>query len=411
MNVQSTEYLGRAVKLSKETSFQIARRLMLVVFIAVMTTSMAQGQLESSTDDLERNYLAAIEELRAALKATNRAQVIHFHVESDMAYEYREQWEAAAEEATQAFAKVKRYGLDLFLAEENPDEDLVKIIRSINGNLYKDGEITLCYEVSRKLASLYPDDPDLARDYARVAILCNDFDAAAAYMPGNMGIIKEFPKLEKGLYAVIDQLQSSFKRELNFRAAEKSSDDLPRVKFETSKGEIVVELFEDQAPETVSNFLYLADIGFYQEMYFNVVSKTLMAQTGSFPVKGPPRFAGYYIYDECNREDARGHFRGSICMATPVDVENAGSSVFYILQVPGPHMKGRHTVFGRVISGMDVVDSLQPTITINDEGKEEPIKEITPDVLKSVTILRKRDHEYVPNRVKKPEEKPADPSK
>ena len=70
------------------------------------------------------------------------------------------------------------------------------------------------------------------------------------------------------------------------------------------------------------------------------------------------------------------------------------------MNVALPHLSDlNYTVFGRVISGMEVIDKLQPTWILNAEGKEEVIPDVTPDTIKSIKILRKRDHAYEPNRV------------
>lgn len=360
-----------------------------------------KGQVEPELKELKQRYEQAVEELRVAVKSAKRAEALHFHVESDEAFEYREQWEAAAAAAEQAYAKLRKNAIELFQALPAPDDDLIRIVRSINGKLYLEGQIATCYDVSKKLAALDPTDANLANDLARVAILSNDFETAASFADGNLGIVAEFPKLEKGLYTYVDTLQEQFAKELEIRKAEAAADDLPRVELKTTKGDIVIELFENEAPETVGNFINLVEIEFFDEIIFHPVYKMLLAQTGLMSMDRL-RDPGYTIYDEHQRADARRHFRGSVCMATDPEKVNSGSSQFYILNVPGPHITDRHTVFGRVISGMEVVDSLQPTKKIDDEnGEESTIENITPDSILSARVLRKRDHEYEPNRVKK----------
>lgn len=110
---------------------------------------------------------------------------------------------------------------------------------------------------------------------------------------------------------------------------------------------------------------------------------------------------GYTIFDECSRPDRRHHFRGSIATWTDSAEPNSCGAEFTIMNVPAPHLTAsNHSVFGRVISGMDVIDKLQPTVTLNEEErKEEPILDITPETIKSIKVIRKRDHAYQPNRV------------
>lgn len=174
-------------------------------------------------------------------------------------------------------------------------------------------------------------------------------------------------------------------REVEIRSAEDAAGDLPRAELSVKdRGLILVELFENQAPNTVANFLKLAGQGFYDGTRFHRVIGNFMAQGGDpnsregaegTPGEGGP---GYRIADEHKREGARNHFAGSLAMAK-TEAEHSGGSQFYITHTPTPHLNGRHTVFGRVLEGLDVARSIQKD-----------------DLLESVRIVRKRDHEYEP---------------
>ena len=175
-----------------------------------------------------------------------------------------------------------------------------------------------------------------------------------------------------------------WEQEQQIRSAEASADDLPRVEVITTRGRIVVELFENEAPNTVANFISLADASFWEETTFHRVIPNLMAQGGDpnsrpgatgTPGSGSP---GYRIQDEHDREGARKHFTGSLAMAKTT-APHTGGCQFYFTHQPTPHLNGRHTVFGRVIDGLDVARALEQD-----------------DVIESVTVLRRRDHEYVP---------------
>ncbi|MGM0489629.1 MAG: peptidylprolyl isomerase [Planctomycetota bacterium] len=165
---------------------------------------------------------------------------------------------------------------------------------------------------------------------------------------------------------------------------------MPRVKLETTKGDIVVELFENEAPDTVGNFVYLVKRGFYDELTFHDVQSGFMAQTGC-PHGDGTGGPGYTIYDECDKPGARKHFRGVLSMANR-NVPNSGDSQFFITYRPAPRLDGRHTVFGRVIEGMDVVTRLQRRTPQDPEPPE-------PDKILKAEVLRDRGHEYLPNKV------------
>ena len=159
-------------------------------------------------------------------------------------------------------------------------------------------------------------------------------------------------------------------------------------------------MFENQAPGTVGNFISLTDAEFYDGVIFHRVIERFMAQTGALvsmeEAKNP---IGYNIYDEHTLPDARHHFRGSLSMAN-TGQPNSASSQFFINIVPTPGLDGKHTVFGRVISGWEVVDRLNRNVTQSEEG-EKLIVGVTPDKIISATVLFKREHDdYEPNEVK-----------
>ena len=135
-------------------------------------------------------------------------------------------------------------------------------------------------------------------------------------------------------------------------AAEAKADDLPRVLLKTSKGDIVLELFENEAPNTVANFIALVEKGFYNGLTFHRVLPNFMAQGGD-PTGNGSGGPGYAIACECYRPDARMHFRGSLSMAHAG--RDTGGSQFFLTFLPTRHLNGQHTCFGRVIRGMDVL--------------------------------------------------------
>src|SRR5205814_10241645 len=98
--------------------------------------------------------------------------------------------------------------------------------------------------------------------------------------------------------------------ELTIRAKEKAADDLPRVKLDTSKGTIVLELYENEAPQTVGNFVHLVETKKYDDTIFHRVLAGFMAQGGD-PQGDGTGGPGYEIPCECYRDDHRVHFRGS----------------------------------------------------------------------------------------------------
>jgi cyclophilin family peptidyl-prolyl cis-trans isomerase len=155
---------------------------------------------------------------------------------------------------------------------------------------------------------------------------------------------------------------------------------------------LVVELFENEAPQTVGNFISLVENGFYDGTVFHRVLPNFMAQ-GGCPKGTGQGGPGYTIYDEHDRDDARMHFRGYLSMAN-TGRKNSGGSQFFLTFVPTPHLNDKHTVFGRVIEGMDVLERIQR----RDPDKQGNLPE--PDKIIKMEVLRKRpDKKYVPTKV------------
>jgi peptidyl-prolyl cis-trans isomerase B (cyclophilin B) len=137
--------------------------------------------------------------------------------------------------------------------------------------------------------------------------------------------------------------------------------------FDTSRGRIVVELFTKDAPTTVNNFVFLARDGFYDGTVFHRVIADFMVQGGD-PTGTGRGGPGYRFEDETKNNPNR-HARGVLSMANAGP--NTNGSQFFITHVDTPWLDGKHTVFGRVLSGLDVVDSVQQGDTLNSVTIEE----------------------------------------
>ncbi len=125
--------------------------------------------------------------------------------------------------------------------------------------------------------------------------------------------------------------------------------------IETSRGDIVLELYPQHAPQTVNNFVFLARQGFYDGVLFHRVIANFMIQGGdpSGTGRGGP---GYKFADE-TRGNPLKHATGVLSMANAGP--NTNGSQFFITHAPQPHLDGKHTVFGKVVAGQDVVDAIR----------------------------------------------------
>ncbi len=127
-----------------------------------------------------------------------------------------------------------------------------------------------------------------------------------------------------------------------------------RARLETDKGTIVLDLFADKVPNTVNNFVFLARQGFYDGTFFHRVIKDFMVQGGD-PTGTGTGGPGYKFKDEFDsslKHDQPG--RLSMANAGP----NTNGSQFFITHVPTPWLDRKHSVFGQVVDGMDVVNAI-----------------------------------------------------
>ncbi len=139
----------------------------------------------------------------------------------------------------------------------------------------------------------------------------------------------------------------------------------PRATIETSKGRIVIELYPDKAPKTVANFVKLATKGFYDGIVFHRVIPGFMVQTGD--PEGTGRGGPGYTFADEFAPDLRHDAPGVLSMANAGP--NTNGSQFFITVAPAPWLDGKHSIFGRVVEGQDVVDAI---VTAPRDANDRP---------------------------------------
>ena len=135
----------------------------------------------------------------------------------------------------------------------------------------------------------------------------------------------------------------------------------------TNHGDIVLELFDEDAPETVANFRRLAEDGFYDGLIFHRVIPDFMIQ-GGCPQGTGTGGPGYTFKDEINDHKV---VKGALAMANAGPNTN-GSQFFIVTTEAAPWLDGKHTVFGEVTDGMDVVDTIG---TLPTDARDRPTQE------------------------------------
>ena len=136
----------------------------------------------------------------------------------------------------------------------------------------------------------------------------------------------------------------------------------------TSKGVITLELYDADAPKTVANFVELTGKGFYDGLTFHRVIPDFMIQ-GGCPKGDGTGGPGYQFEDEQNQH---GVVRGVIAMANAGPNTN-GSQFFLVTTAAAPWLDGRHTVFGKITAGMDVVDAIEQVETGRNDRPVTPV--------------------------------------
>jgi len=148
--------------------------------------------------------------------------------------------------------------------------------------------------------------------------------------------------------------------------------------FETTMGNFTIELFEKQVPNTVGNFVKLAETNFYNGVIFHRVIDGFMIQGGD-PTGTGRGGPGYKFADEFHPQ-LKHTSEGILSMANAGP--NTNGSQFFITLAPTPHLDGRHSVFGKVVEGMDIVKSIGKTPT---KAGDRPATDV---VMNSVKIER-----------------------
>jgi len=171
-------------------------------------------------------------------------------------------------------------------------------------------------------------------------------------------------------YFIFNQNGNSEGETLNRVNGNSEGETLNRVAvIETNLGTMEIELFNDKAPRTVSNFVDLIEKGFYDGVIFHRIISGFMIQGGD-PTGTGRGGPGYTIDDEFH-PDLKHDSKGILSMANAGP--NTGGSQFFITLAPTPHLDNRHAVFGKLISGEDVLDKIG---AVETGPNDKPINEV-----------------------------------
>ncbi len=308
--------------------------------------------------------------------------------EGDAAVELQKQWDTLSAQADALLPQMRKNGVAAYIAAPNLDRRLSRFLVKLLQDDVKQDAYERALDLGETLIKGQSTVREIYDQTGLAAYSMHDFEKASTLLLQAQDLDSLSEDGQKALES-IEEYGELWKAELAIRKKEAEADDLPRVKLTTNKGEMVLELFENEAPETVGNFVSLVEGGFYDNVTFHRVLPGFMAQ-GGCPDGNGQGGPGYKIYCETERDDARMHFRGSLSMAHAG--KDTGGSQFFTTFRPTPFLNKRHTVFGRVIEGLDVLSKIQR----RDPSGPNPAPA---DLIVKAEVIRKREHDYAANKV------------
>lgn len=333
-------------------------------------------------------------EWKEHLSAMRKLHEEYFNAQTEDLDRIRKEYDGLRTQGAKKLADLKKAAREAFVEAPNEDRELSRFLVQLSAQAARGDRYEQAYQAAQFFIENGGEDRAIYNWMGISAYGTNRLDEAKKYLEmahksGSLTPEAEAPR------AGIDDALATWPAEQEFRAAEAEADDLPRVLLKTTKGDILLELFENEAPDTVGNYISLVEKGFYDGREFFRVIPGFMAQVGS-PTDDGKGGPGYNIYCEVTKTPHRNHFAGSLSMAK-TQARDTGGSQFFLTFAPRPQLNGLHTVFGRVIEGMDVLADIQKFNA--DEAKPGQPKPKFDKIIEA-TVVRKREHEYVPNKVK-----------
>jgi len=354
---------------------------------------------ESDSSPLAQAYRVQLAELKKQMKDLRR-KIVEHHTDLSADRDSKlQEWQKVSQAAREASQQFRKAAIDLYRSEPQRYSTVGDLLFGMLKEECEADRFEGMNEVGKVLVELKYPNPDLDGIAGLAAFGEHDFEFSEQCLRRAMqtGVDTAVPPQ---VMQSIEQLKEDWKKELELRTAEARADDLPRVRISTTKGVIVLELFEDDAPETVANFLYLVKNGFYDGRPIFRVLKHFVAQTGCERGDGSGS-AGYTVRGEMKSPRARKHFRGSVAVAlgsdpvTQATDYDSGSAQFFFDLLASPPMNGEYCVFGRVIEGMEVLGELTKIDLSSKDAKEE-YAGVNPDSMVRVEVVRQRNSSYIP---------------
>lgn len=300
-----------------------------------------------------------------------------------------DEWFSMHAEGAKLFRKMLQAGAKEYEADAENRPELSEWLSKIVKQDVEADRFEGLLPVIQALVKGNPDSLELHRYLGMTAMAVNDYEAANP----SIEKLKQDPNATEQtleLRDVMEQLAASWQEELRMREEDAAGEPLPRVLIRTTKGNLEVELFENQAPETVANFISLVESGVYDHTPFHTGKQHFLIQAGDNISQTP-----YTIYNETDKPNARHFCRGTLGMALANHPDSAYSQ-FFVSLLPNGELDNIFTAFGRIVNGIEVLPNLAKIDPEKQEDKSSSKKE--PDEIIEIRVLNKRDHEYTPRK-------------
>ena len=360
--------------------------------------SMAATKAAAKSPEL----LASEKALREHLKVMRKMQV-EYHLSETNANDkkFRQEWAELCDKGRPLAAQANLELQKKFVADPSGNEPLGKFLWKLLGLNSEDSRFEGTLEMAMALEDQKVTDENAAEIIALSAVAENKFEFAKPWIEKHFAESKKPRPILGAFHDNIEGLNKDWADEQKVREEDAKGEPLPQVRILTTKGEMIVELYENQAPGAVGNFIHLVEQGFYDGLQFHRVLEHFMAQTGC-PDGDGTGGPGYSIYGEAKNDNARKFFRGTLGMALSGGNPDSGGSQFFICFMPTYNLNGEYTAFGRIVSGIEVLGCI--TKHDPDAKKEEGAIPPRLDEIIEAKVIRKRNHEYKPNKSPPPTE-------
>ena len=312
-----------------------------------------------------------------------------------------ERWNTATADAQRSAYKFQAAAIELYQSDPVKFASVGKLLFGILRNACENDRFERMPAIAKALIAGGYDAKELWMHAVMSATATNELDLADEWRKG--AFVAGAAENPLKVADVTNSFRRSWEKEKQMQAADAAADDLPRVRVTTNKGVMVFELFENEAPNTVANFIYLVENNYYDRHTFFRVIKQGTVHTGCINGDGTGT-PDYCIAGEMKLPNARSYLRGSLAMALQFDPKtkspryDSAASQFSIALIPDPKMNGVYTVFGRIVEGIEVLGDLAK-VDFTDAGFKKAHPDAEPDILFKAEVIRKRNHEYRPEIV------------